>query len=109
MAVRTQFDWSGVGADPQFREFQQRRARFLLLLCVFSGVFFFALPVGAAYLPEIFALRVYGAINVGLLVALAQFLAAGAVAWLYTRRANHEFDPAAEKLFFLALDRYRKR
>jgi uncharacterized membrane protein (DUF485 family) len=109
MATRAQFDWAAVKADPQFRDYHRQRLRFVLWLLAGAGVVFFPLPILAAWFPEWLAIRVSGAVNVGLLLVLAQFVAAGSIAWIYTWRANRVFDPAAEKIFFLALDRYKKR
>lgn len=109
MGTRAQFDWTAVKADPLYRQYRQQRMRFVLLLLGFSGLVFFPLPVLAALAPEWLAVRVTGHLNVGVLLVLMQFLAAGLVAWGYTRRANRVFDPAAEQIFFHSLDHYKKR
>ena len=45
----------------------------------------------------------------GLKTAGWLFVVAWLIAWAYTKRANSDFDPAAEKIFFMALDKFRKR
>ena len=109
MGTRAQFDWTAVKADPMYRQYRQARMRFVALLLGFSGLVFFPLPLLAAFAPDILAIRVHRELNVGVLLVLAQFLSAGLVAWAYTHRANRVFDPAAEQIFFHALDHYKKR
>ncbi|MBI2306885.1 MAG: DUF485 domain-containing protein [Rhodocyclales bacterium] len=91
-------DWAATNADPRFQELHRRKAGFLSLLMIVSVVYYFMLPVGAAWFPELFRIRVAGVVNVGLLFALSQFLVAWGVAALYTRRANREFDRLAEEI-----------
>ena len=47
---------------------------------------------------EIFKVKVWGPINVGLLFALSEFVVAWAIAFHYSRRANREFDEMAREL-----------
>jgi uncharacterized membrane protein (DUF485 family) len=69
--------------------------RFLTSLMVFSLVFYFLLPIGAAYFQDLYKVKVWGPVNVGILFALLQFVVAWGIAWYYARRANTEFDPMA--------------
>ncbi len=56
-----------------------RRPLFLWGLMVFSVVFYFLLPIGAAYFQELFRVKVWGPVNVGILFALSEFV----VAWAH--------------------------
>ncbi|MFC5301577.1 DUF485 domain-containing protein [Azospira restricta] len=91
-------DWAAINADPRFRELHRRKSGFLGLLMIVSVGYYFLLPVGAAWFPELFRIRVAGAVNVGLLFALSEFVVAWGVAALYTRRANRDFDRLAEEI-----------
>ncbi len=75
-----------------------RRARFLWGLMVFSVVYYFLLPIGAAYFQELFRIKVWGPVNVGLVFALSEFVVAWGIAFFYARRANAEFDPMAAEI-----------
>ena len=88
-------DWEAVHADPRFRDLHRRKSRFLWGLMLVSVAYYFALPIGAGYFQEVFRVRVWGPINVGLLFALSQFVVAWTIAWVYQRRANREFDTLA--------------
>jgi uncharacterized membrane protein (DUF485 family) len=91
-------DWSRLIADPRFQSLHRRKQAFLTGLMVFSIVYYFLLPVGAAWFPQLFAIRVWGVINVGLLFALSEFLVAWAVAFYYSYHANRHFDSLAREI-----------
>ncbi|MBW7902261.1 MAG: DUF485 domain-containing protein [Rhodocyclaceae bacterium] len=91
-------DWAAINADPRFRELHRRKMRFLGFLVAASAIYYFMLPIGAAYFPEIFRVRVAGAVNAGLLFALSEFVFACGVAVLYARRAGRDFDRLAGAL-----------
>ena len=89
--------WSRIDADPRFRSLHARKSKFLWGLMIFAVIYYFALPIGAAYFTELYSIRVWGPINVGLVFALSQFVVAWAIAWIYARRAS-EFDALAEEI-----------
>jgi uncharacterized membrane protein (DUF485 family) len=91
-------DWAAIDADPRFQSLHEKKVRFLLGLMIFSVAFYFMLPVGAAYFPAVFRIRVWGPVNVGILFALSEFVVAWAIALVYARRANREFDAMAREL-----------
>ena len=98
MAQPATLDWKAIVADPRFQTLRTRKMRFLWGLMVFSVAYYFLLPIGAAYFPALFRARVWGPVNVGILFALSEFVVAWAVAWIYARRANAEFDTMAAEL-----------
>jgi uncharacterized membrane protein (DUF485 family) len=63
----------------------------------FSVIYYFLLPIGAAYFTELFKVKVWGVINFGLVFALSQFVVAWGIAWFYARRAS-QFDALAEEI-----------
>lgn len=91
-------DWDAVIVDPRFQALHRKKSAFLWGLMAFSVAYYFLLPVGAAYFQELFRIRVWGPVNVGLLFALSEFVVAWGVAVLYSRRANAEFDALAAEL-----------
>jgi uncharacterized membrane protein (DUF485 family) len=90
-------NWSAIERDPRFQELHRRKSRFLWGLMAFSVVFYFALPIGAAYFTELFKTKLWGVINFGLVFALAEFVVAWTIAWVYSRKAT-EFDAMAEEI-----------
>ena len=90
-------NWAAIDATPRFRDLHDRKTRFLWGLMAFSVVYYFLLPIGAGYFTELYKVKVWGPINVGLLFALSQFIVAWAIAYIYARRAS-QFDEMAEKI-----------
>jgi uncharacterized membrane protein (DUF485 family) len=98
MAAPPAIDWSAVINDPRFQTLHRKKQGFLTGLMVFSVVFYFLLPIGAAYFQDLFKLKVWGVVNVGLLFALTEFVVAWLVAFYYSRRAGSEFDRLAREI-----------
>lgn len=91
-------DWQAIVADPRFQALHRKKTGFLWGLMVFSIVYYFLLPIGAAYFQNLFRIQVFGPVNVGLLFALSEFIVAWGIAFVYSRRANAEFDAMASEL-----------
>ena len=91
------FDWAAIDADPGFRDLHARKTRFLWGLMAFSVVYYFLLPIGAAYFTDLYRVKVWGPINVGLVFALSQFVVAWGIAYLYARKAS-VFDAMAAEI-----------
>ena len=93
-----QLDWAAIDRDPRFQALHKKKSSFLWGLMVFSIVYYFLLPVGAAYFQDLFRVKVWGPLNVGLLFALSEFIVAWVVAAVYAKRANREFDAMAAEI-----------
>lgn len=91
-------NWEAINNDPRFQALHKRKTIFLWSLMFFSIVFYFCLPIGAAYWPELFKIKVWGPINIGITFALMQFIVAWLIAFIYARRANRIFDELAQEL-----------
>jgi uncharacterized membrane protein (DUF485 family) len=98
MANGANIDWNAVIADPRFERLHRRKQGFLTGLMIFAVVFYFLLPIGAAYFQELFRTKVWGVVNFGILFALLQFVVAWLVAFFYSRRAGAEFDSLAREI-----------
>jgi uncharacterized membrane protein (DUF485 family) len=91
-------NWAAIDADPRFQELHHKKSRFLWALMIFSIVYYFLLPVGAAYFTDLFKVKVWGPVNVGILFALSEFVVAWLIAYYYARTASRRFDPMAEEI-----------
>src|SRR5512143_998421 len=98
MAEGAQVNWKAIDEDPRFQELHRKKVTFLWGLMVFSMVYYFLLPVGAAYFQDLFKIRVWGPVNVGILFALSEFVVAWAIAAIYAKRANREYDAMAAEI-----------
>jgi uncharacterized membrane protein (DUF485 family) len=90
-------NWGAIDSDPRFRELHTRKTRFLWGLMAFSVVYYFLLPIGAGYFTDLYKIKLWGPINVGLVFALSQFIVAWLIAYYYARRAS-QFDRMAEEI-----------
>jgi len=98
MADASQMDWKAIVADPRFHALHRKKMFLLWGLMVFSVAYYFLLPIGAAYFQDLFKIKVFGPVNVGILFALSQFVVAWGIAFYYAHKANAEFDPAAAEI-----------
>jgi uncharacterized membrane protein (DUF485 family) len=98
MANGSNIDWNAVIADPRFQALHRRKQSFLTGLMIFSVVFYFLLPIGAAYFQDLYKTKIWGVVNFGLLFALLQFVVAWGVAIYYSRVANRDFDRMAREI-----------
>jgi uncharacterized membrane protein (DUF485 family) len=98
MADAANINWKAIDEDPRFQALHKKKVGFLTGLMIFSLIYYFLLPIGAAYFQDIYKIKVWGPVNVGLLFALSQFVVAWGIAWYYSRKANAEFDSAAAEL-----------
>lgn len=54
--------------------------------------------ITATFAVEFVKTPIYGAINLGMVLGLAQFATAGLVTWAYVRFADNKIDPATEAI-----------
>ncbi|HQT31836.1 MAG TPA: DUF485 domain-containing protein [Thiobacillus sp.] len=94
----SQFDWAAIDQDPRFQALHKKKTTFLWGLMLFSIAYYFLLPVGAAYFQDLFKIKVWGPVNVGILFALSEFIVAWAIAAIYAQRANRQYDAMAAEI-----------
>jgi len=98
MKTNQDVDWDAIMRDSRFQNLHRRKRTFLWGLMAFSVVYYFLLPIGAAYFQNLYRIRVWGVINVGLVFALSEFVVAWAIALIYAQRAAAEFDRLAAQI-----------
>lgn len=91
-------NWAAIDNDPRFQALHKKKTTFLWSLMIISTVYYFLLPIGAGYYPELFKIKVWGPMNVGILFALSEFVVAWTIAAVYARRANSQFDAMAAEI-----------
>ena len=96
--MASNINWAAIDNDPRFQTLHKKKTTFLWGLMIFSVIYYFLLPIGAGYYPELFKIKVWGPVNVGILFALSEFVVAWSIAFIYTRRANRDFDEMAAEI-----------
>ncbi len=81
-----------------FQALRRRRRRFVFPLAIAFLVWYFAYVLVAATQHELMATPVLGAINLGLLLGLLQFVTTFVITMLYVRFSNRDLDPMAAGL-----------
>ena len=56
------------------------------------------MPSGAAYSQDLYKIKVWGPVNVGIIFALSEFIVAWTIAGVYAVRANKQFDAMAAEI-----------
>lgn len=82
-------------ASPEFQELRTRLRRFVFPMTAFFLVWYGLYVALGAFAHDFMAIRVFGNVNVGLLIGLGQFLTTFLITGLYVRFANKELDPRA--------------
>jgi len=93
-----QYDWAAIAQNPKFKELHHKKSAFLFGWWIFSTVYYFLLPIGAAYTPGLFKIKVIGVINFGYIFALSQFFVSWGLAHYYAHVANKDFDRMTKSL-----------
>lgn len=89
---KADINWAAIDADPRFQTLHRKKTLFLWGLMIFGVLYYFLLPIGTAYFQELFSIKVWGPVNVGILFAFSEFLVAWSIAAIYAIRANRQFD-----------------
>lgn len=91
-------DWAAIDADPKFQALHRQKSLFLWSLMLFSILYYFLLPIGAAYYQDLFKTKVWGVVNIGIVFALSEFIVAWIIAWVYSKAANNRFDVMSQEI-----------
>lgn len=85
-------------ATPEFADLRRRLRRFVFPMSVAFLVWYLVYVLLASYAPDFMAIKVFGNINIGLIIGLLQFVTTFVITTVYVRYANRHLDPAAEKI-----------
>ncbi len=98
MAATKNYNWNEIAQHPKYLQLKSKKRSFLFGWWIFASVYYFLLPILSGYVPDLFRIRIVGAINFGYLFILSQFVVAIFVAIYYTRVANNDFDRLTAEL-----------
>ena len=84
--------------NPQFAELRKRHRSFVFPVAIGFLAWYFLYVLLADYAHDFMSTKVWGNINIGLLLGLAQFVSTFAITMLYVRYADRNLDPLADEL-----------
>ena len=91
-------DYLAVRASPEFQELRNMLRRFVFPMSAVFLVWYFAYVLLGAFAHDFMAIKVWGNINVGLLIGLGQFASTFVITGIYVRFASRELDPRTEAI-----------
>ena len=87
-----------IQASPEFHELRSRLRRFVFPMSAVFLLWYFAYVLLGAFAHDFMAIKVWGNINVGIIVGLGQFVSTFIITAIYVRFANRELDPRAKAI-----------
>jgi len=97
-ARSTRTVYEEVQESAEFAQLRSRLRRFVFPMSAAFLVWYLAYVLLASYARDFMAVKLFGNINVGLVIGLLQFVTTFAITTIYVRYANKHLDPAAERL-----------
>ena len=91
-------EYLAVQASPEFQELRSRLRRFVFPMSALFLLWYAAYVLLGAFAHDFMATKVWGDINVGIIVGLGQFVSTFVITAIYVRFANRELDPRAEAI-----------
>jgi uncharacterized membrane protein (DUF485 family) len=87
--------FTAIAASPEFAELRRKLRRFVFPMTALFLAWYATYVLLGAFAHDFMATKVFGNINVGLVIGLGQFLTTFLITGIYLRFANREIDPRA--------------
>ncbi|GIU55125.1 MULTISPECIES: DUF485 domain-containing protein [Arthrobacter] len=91
-------DFKEVQSTEQFQELRTRHRSFVFPLSIAFLLWYFAYVLLADYAVGFMSIKVWGNINVGLILGLLQFVSTFAITGWYVSYSNRKLDPIASEI-----------
>ncbi|MCV7429224.1 DUF485 domain-containing protein [Mycobacterium montefiorense] len=91
-------DFARVQASPEFQELRHRLRRFVFPMTAFFLAWYLVYMLLATYAHAFMATKVFGHINLGVVLGFGQFVTTFGITILYVRFAGRTLDPRAAKI-----------
>ncbi|WP_420836401.1 DUF485 domain-containing protein [Cellulomonas endophytica] len=96
--VPTAEEFAAARDSAEFVELRARFRRFAFPMTAAFLAWYLLYVLLSTYAVDLMSTPVVGALNLGILLGLAQFVSTFLITFLYVRHANRRLDPAAERL-----------
>ncbi|GAB16002.1 hypothetical protein ARGLB_098_00270 [Arthrobacter globiformis NBRC 12137] len=91
-------DFEEVQATQQFKDLRKRHRSFVFPMAIGFLLWYFAYVILAAYAVDFMSTKVWGNINVGIIMGLLQFVTTFAITGWYVSYSNRRLDPIAAEI-----------
>ncbi|MFE5409300.1 DUF485 domain-containing protein [Microbacterium sp. NPDC056569] len=91
-------DYGAVQASPEFQRLRRTHRSFVFPVLGACLAWYFAYVLLASYAHDFMSIRVFGSVNVAMLLGMAQVVTTFAVTTWYVHYANKRLDPLAEEI-----------
>ena len=91
-------DFKEVQSTEQFQELRKRHRSFVFPMSIAFLLWYFAYVLLADYAVDFMSTKVWGNINVGLILGLLQFVTTFAITGWYVSYSNRKLDPIASEI-----------
>jgi len=91
-------DFKEVQSTKQFKELRKRHRSFVFPMSIAFLLWYFAYVLLADYAVGFMSIKVWGNINVGLILGLLQFVTTFAITGWYVSYSNRKLDPIAAEI-----------
>ena len=88
-------EYIAVQQSPEFADLRRTLRRFVFPMTAFFLIWYATYVLLGAFAHDFMATKVWGNINIGLIIGLSQFLTTFLITGLYVRFANRQLDPKA--------------
>lgn len=91
-------DFKEVQSTEQFQELRKRHRSFVFPMAIAFLLWYFAYVLLADYAVGFMSTKVWGNINIGLILGLLQFVSTFAITGWYVSYSNRKLDPIASEI-----------
>ena len=91
-------DFVAEQSSEEFQELKKSHRSFVLPVAAGFLLWYFAYVLLAAYAHDFMSIKVWGSINIGLILGLLQFVTTFGITTWYVTYANDKLDPKAAKI-----------
>ena len=90
--------YAAIAAEPEFAELRRRYRRFAFPMTFAFFAWYLLYVLLSTYAPDFMSTEVFGNVNLGILLGLAQFVTTFVITHLYVSHANRRTDPIADEM-----------
>lgn len=96
--VESEVDFIAEQNSEEFKQLRKTHRSFVFPMAIFFLLWYFAYVIMADYFHDFMSIKVWGNINLGIILGLGQFISTFAITAAYVRFSNSKLDPKAKRI-----------